>query len=284
MASLTGNQRDLGTLQGPLLLFGGPYGNLEATRAMRRTAEARGIPPRRVICNGDLTAYCASPVETVALIREWDIQLVMGNCEASLASDSDDCGCGFEQGSVCALNASKWFDYTNRRIGRSEREWMKQLPGALRFSLGQLTFLVVHGAPSRINRFVFPSTPREQKRAELDLAETEVVIGGHCGIPFGEQIDRRFWLNTGVIGLPANDGTPDGWYLLLETEGEQVRASWHRLSYDHRRASRRMGEAGLDTGYSQALINGRWPSLDILPPPEQRQQGIPLNPAKLWLA
>lgn len=284
MDSITDNPSDLGTLQAPLLLFGGPYGNLEATRAMRRTAKARGIAPDRVICSGDLTAYCASPAETVELIRDWGIHLVMGNCEESLAGNADDCGCGFEQDSVCALNSSRWFDYTSSRITPAQREWMRQIPRSLRFGLGHLSFRVVHGAPSRINRFIFPSTPREQKRAELALARTDVVIGGHCGIPFGEQIDRRFWLNTGVIGLPANDGTPDGWYLLLETAGGQISASWHRLRYDHHRASRLMQTAGLDAGYSQALVNGLWPSLDTLPEQEQGQQGIPLSPATLRLS
>lgn len=278
------NPFDLGPLDGPLLLFGGPYGNLEATRAIRAAAEHRRIPPERIICTGDLTAYCASPFETVELVQEWGIHLVMGNCEESLAGNADDCGCGFEQDTVCALSASRWFDYTSNRINPAQREWMGQIPRSLRFRLGHLTFRVVHGAPSRINRFIFPSSPREEKRAELALAGTDVVIGGHCGIPFGEQIDRGFWLSTGVIGLPANDGTPDGWYLLLETEGGQIRASWHRLSYDYQRASRRMQTAGLDTGYSQALVNGLWPSLDTLPEQEQGQQGIPLSPATLGLS
>ena len=39
----------------PLLVFGGPYSNLEATQAMRQRAEALSIPPGNVICTGDAT-------------------------------------------------------------------------------------------------------------------------------------------------------------------------------------------------------------------------------------
>lgn len=277
------NLLDLGPLDGPVLLFGGPYGNLQATRAIRTEAERRGIPPERAICTGDLTAYCASPFETVELVREWGIRVVMGNCEESLANDSNDCGCGFEQDSVCALSSSEWFDYTNSRITRAQRDWMSRLPGALRFTLGSRSFRVVHGAPSRINKFVFPSTSRDEKLSELGLAGADVVIGGHCGIPFGEQIDQRFWLSSGVIGLPANDGTPDGWYLLLDRVDQRWCATWHRLAYDYHGASQVMQEAGLNSGYDRALSSGQWPSQDSLPAHERGRRGIPLDPAPLWL-
>ena len=46
-------------------MFGGPYSNLSATRAMRAQATALGIPPDRIFCNGDLVAYCAEPEQTV---------------------------------------------------------------------------------------------------------------------------------------------------------------------------------------------------------------------------
>ena len=40
----------------PLLVFGGPYSNREATQAMGQRAEALSIPPRNVICTGDVVA------------------------------------------------------------------------------------------------------------------------------------------------------------------------------------------------------------------------------------
>ena len=93
---------DLGPLEGPLLIFGGPYGNLPATKALRRIAAQRGIPPERTICTGDLVAYCAEPEETVHLLRDWGVRIVMGNCEESLADRALDCGCGFETGTTCS--------------------------------------------------------------------------------------------------------------------------------------------------------------------------------------
>ena len=46
---MTGPTLDLGALDGPVLVFGGPYGNLEATEALLAKAESLGIPPPRIL-------------------------------------------------------------------------------------------------------------------------------------------------------------------------------------------------------------------------------------------
>jgi predicted phosphodiesterase len=268
---------NLGTLNGRVLLFGGPYSNLQATLAMKAEAEALHIPPSNIICNGDLAAYCASPLETVELIRDWGIAVVMGNCEESLARQSSDCGCGFEKGTSCALLSDHWFSYANRHISNRHRQWMEALPRAIRFTLNGLDFNMVHGAPSRINRFIFASTPSQVKLQELHDCDSDVVIAGHSGIPFGQKLGERYWLNTGAIGLPANDGTTDGWYLILTPIEDGVEAVWHRLAYDHQVAHQRMLETGLNNDYAEALLSGLWPSMDVLPRQERAQRSVPLT-------
>ena len=273
---------DLGLLQGPLLIFGGAYGNLPATRALQSVAERQGIPPQNIICTGDMVAYCAEPEETVQLIRRWGIRALMGNCEQSLAMRAVDCGCGFEEGSACSALSVEWFRYADSRMSAESRSWMAQLPQTLYFAMAGRRFAVVHGGASQLNRFFFASTPTALKQAELALLGNEVdgLIAGHCGIPFGQQIAGKTWLNAGVIGMPANDGTRDGWYMLLEQEGEALQASWKRLSYPAEQARDAMLKVGL-TGYAEALTSGLWPSEDILPETEKMARGVALSVAPL---
>lgn len=150
----------------------------------------------------------------------------MGNCEDSLASRALDCGCGFETGSVCSSLSEQWFRYADSKISDANRLWMGQLPHCVSFQLGSLRFCVVRGGVERINRFFFASTPAAEKAAELSLLDQDIdgLIAGHCRIPFGQLIEGRAWLNAGVIGFPANDGTPDGWYLLIDTVDDMMRA------------------------------------------------------------
>jgi predicted phosphodiesterase len=265
--------RDLGRLDGSLLVFGGPYGNLPATKALRSVADQRAIPPENIICTGDLVAYCAEPEETVQLIREWGIHAVMGNCEQSLAERAIDCGCGFEEGTTCSTLSGEWFRYADRQISDDNRAWMGALPQRLYFEVSGRRFAVVHGGVEQSNRFLFASTPEEEKLAELGLLDdVDGLIAGHCGVPFGQMVSGKAWLNAGVIGMPANDGTSDGWYMLLEPIGSYLQATWHRLTYPAEQARAAMLDAGL-IGYADAITDGFWPSEDVLPQAEKNARG-----------
>lgn len=133
--------------------------------------------------------------------------------------------------------------------------------------------LVVHGGVAQINKFIFPSTPEGVKQQELDLAGSDILIGGHCGIPAGVRLGRRAWLNSGAIGLPANDGTRDGWFLLLHAERGRLCCRWQRLSYPVEPTLGKMRAAGFVGSYTDTLQNGLWPSMDILPAAERARRG-----------
>lgn len=269
--------RDLGELGGPLLIFGGPYSNLAATRAIRQVAAHRELAPEQVLCSGDLLAYCAEPRQTLALIRDWGIGSVMGNCEEALAQAAPDCGCGFDSRSTCAALSAEWYEFARRQIGEEERAWMAALPRMIRFRLAGRSFLLVHGGCGQINQFVFASSDAAEKQHQLAAAGVDVIIGGHCGLPFGQTLANGAWLNTGVIGLPANDGTTDGWYLLLDEQAGGVRARWQRLGYPAAQSRAAMDAIGLSPAYAGALSSGLWPSEEVLPAAERAQRGRALH-------
>jgi hypothetical protein len=270
--------RDLSAVDGPLLVFGGPYGNLEATRAMQAEAARLGFPRERVLCTGDLVAYCADPAETAALVRDWGIGVVMGNVEEQLGAAAADCACGFTAGSACDRLAAAWYAHADRQIDAETRRWMAGLPGTVRFALGGRRLAAVHGAPSRINRFVFGSTPADDLAAEIDLTGADGVLGGHCGLPFTVLPGGRLWHNAGAIGLPANDGTPRVWFSVLTPGADGIVIDHVPLTYDHAAAAAKLRRAGLPETYARALETGLWPPVDFLPPAEEARRGRPLVP------
>ena len=268
---------DLGEIAGPLLIFGGPCSNLQATTAVRAEAAMLGIPPERCVCTGDVTAYCANPRETVALVREWGCHVVMGNCEENLANDAGDCGCGFAEGTACDVLAREWYAHASSLIGADDRAWMGRLPRRISFRCGTQRVVVIHGAVDTVNRYVFASSPEADKREQATRANADIIIGGHSGIPFTQRLaDGRIWHNAGIIGIPANDGATDTWYSLMHSEGGAIRFEHRRLAYDFQSAAAAMREAHLADGYALALETGIWPSLDILPAKERGETGLPL--------
>jgi len=275
--------RDLGPLIGRVLIGGGAYGNLQALDAFDRLGRDLGIPPGNVIHNGDIAAYCADPASCIALARARGWPVIKGNIEAQLAAGLDDCGCGFAAGSTCEGLSALWYAHADRTLGDADRQWMAGLPDHLNFTLAGRRFAVVHGSPGRINRFMFASLSHADFARELDLAGSDAVIAGHTGIPFIRPVGRRLWANPGVLGLPANEGTPRVWVLLLEAGPAGIRFTHLALTYDAGTAARRLHAAGLPEGYSAALETGLWPSLDILPPLERSATGKPLDlPGLTW--
>ncbi len=278
-------ERALGAIPGPVLVFGGPCSNLEATTAVLAEARRRGFPPARVICTGDVVAYCADAQATVDAVRAAGIHVVMGNCEESLGFDKADCGCGFPQGSTCDRLAGQWFAYARATLDDGARAWMRALPRRLRLTLNARRLAVIHGGGGDIGRYVFASTPAADKAAELDRLEADGVIGGHAGLPFTDLVDGRLWHNAGAVGVPANDGTPRVWFSVLAPEGDGIAITHHALDYDHARAAAKMRAAGLPAAYARTLEDGLWPDMGVLPEPERRLRAQPLTPwAVLWSA
>jgi len=263
-------------LEPPVLVFGGPYSNLRALAALRQRADELGIAPSHCICTGDVVAYCAEPEETTAAIRHWGCHVIAGNCEEQLAAGAQDCACGFEPGTECDQLAKGWYPFANAHMSPASRAWMADLPRTLTCAVGAWRLHVVHGGVDVINQFIFASQ-REVINEQLEQSGADVILAGHAGVPFIEKVGRRVWFNPGVIGMPANDGTPEVWYGLIGLEGDSLLLSTRRLGYDHHAAAAAMRRSGHANGYARTLVTGLWPSLDVFPAAERAATGQKLR-------
>ncbi|MGI9465176.1 MAG: hypothetical protein ACR2OM_14615, partial [Aestuariivirgaceae bacterium] len=72
---------DLGAIDGPVLICGGAYGNLEALEALERWAALHGFAASNIIHSGDAAAYCADPHRACAFIRDRGWASIKGNVE-----------------------------------------------------------------------------------------------------------------------------------------------------------------------------------------------------------
>lgn len=256
--------QELGALSGPVVVFGGAYSNLQATRALLKWAGDTGISGDQMICTGDIIAYCADPAAVTDLLLG-QVALIKGNVEQSLASGQADCGCGFAEGSTCDLASVAWFEHVEAALSHRRAEFAT-LPDWIVFDHMDHRYVVVHGGASDVARFLWPTDPDEVFASEISLIEAEIgpvdtVVSGHSGIPFDRHIAQHRWINAGVIGMPPHDGAPDTRFCLLGDTGPQI----HRLSYDWCGAQSALTSAGLTQGYETALETGYWPSEDILP-------------------
>lgn len=258
--------RDLGVLDGDVMLFGGPYSNLQASDALFAQAAARGIAPDHVICTGDVVAYCGAPAACVAAVRAAGCAVVAGNCEIQLAQGANDCGCGFEEGTTCDRLSVAWYRFAAAQLDAGARAWMGALPDVVTFVHQGRRFGVIHGGVTDVARFIWATDADEVFAQEWAAFEAlagpvDAVVAGHSGLAFTLETSRGLWLNAGVIGMPPHDGGRETRFAVLG--GGEARIE--RLSYDVQGAVADMDAAGLPRDYRDALLSGCWPSEDVLP-------------------
>ena len=253
--------QDFGVFEGPLVLFGGVYSNLQALEALIAV-----VGDRPAICTGDVVAYCADAAKSVTLMRETGWPVVAGNCETQIAEGAVDCGCGFEEGSACDVLSLGWYPHALSQVDTDARIWMAGLPDIGIFQHEGLRYGVVHGGATRNNRLLWPTSAEsdfveEAEALEAMIGQVDGIVSGHSGIGFQRQVGRWHWINAGAIGLPPHDGRSETRYAVLDREG----ATLERLSYNVDGARAAMSVVGMVGGYADSLASGIWPSEDVLP-------------------
>jgi len=265
---------DLGKVSGKILLFGGAYSNLQALEAIKQIADKENIAPENCICTGDIVGYCAQPEETVQLFKLWGAKSIAGNVEIQLRENAEDCGCDFREGSRCDSFSQLWYPFAQSKLSESSLKFMQTLPNYLTFKYAQKKITVVHGSYFNTSEFIFKSTDWQVKAPNFEATKSDVIIGGHCGLPFHHIEDDKTWLNPGVIGMPANDGNPSVWYAVLDDSTNLFNFTHRTLDYNYKLTSKLMQNGLLPEEYSRTIRTGIWDNTEILPAFESGIQGF----------
>lgn len=265
---------ELGQKSGKLLLFGGVYSNLQALEALKQVAEQEGIAPENCICTGDIVGYCAQPEETVQLFKLWGAKSIVGNVEIQLRENAADCGCDFREGSRCDGFSQLWYPYAQSKLSENSLVFLKTLPNYINFRYANQKASVVHGSYFNVSEFIFKSTPWATKQPNFKATESDVIIAGHCGLPFHHQQENMLWLNPGVIGMPANDGNSSVWYAILDDAQNTLSFTHKTLNYNYKLTSKLMQNGLLPEEYSRTIVTGIWDNTEILPAIESGLQGF----------
>lgn len=265
---------DLGQLKGKVLLFGGVYSNLQALETLKQVAEREQISAENCICTGDIVGYCAQPEETVQLFKLWNAKSIAGNVEIQLREGAEDCGCDFRKGSRCDGFSQQWYPFAQSKLSKSSLEFMETLPDHISFNYADKRVTVVHGSYFNTSEFIYKSTPWERKQPNFITTKSDVIIGGHCGLPFNHKNDNELWLNPGVIGMPANDGNTSVWYVILDDAQQKFTFKHHTLDYNYKLTSKLMNNGLLPQEYARTVVTGIWDNTEILPEIESGLQGF----------
>ena len=265
---------NLETLTGKVLLFGGVYSNLQALEALKAVAEKHNIPAENCICTGDIVGYCAQPEETVQLFKLWKAKSILGNVEIQLIEGGEDCGCDFTEGSRCDGFSKLWYPFAQSQLSESSINHLKTFSDHITFQYANKKVTVVHGSYFNVSEFIFKSTDWNIKAPNFASTNSDVIVAGHCGLPFNHKEDDKLWLNPGVIGMPANDGSPKVWYTIMDDSNNELKFKHHNLDYNYKLTNSLMKNGLLPEEYARTIVTGIWDNTEILPAVESGLQGF----------
>ena len=215
-----------------LAVCGGVYANPRALRAFVADAGARGAD--RLLCLGDLGGFGAECDAVWPLLLEHGIECIAGNYDVAIGRGDPDCGCGYTDARDNHF-AQVMYDYTLGHTARGFAAWMAELPLERRETIGGLDVHMVHGSPVEINDFLWESLDDDEMRMRLAACAggpPDVLLCTHTGIPWTRRVGATLIVNVGAIGRPANDGTTEVFYALVELEGGEARAELLSIPYD----------------------------------------------------
>ncbi|MCI0652209.1 MAG: metallophosphatase family protein [Planctomycetes bacterium] len=252
-------------------LIGGVYSNHVALAEVLADARRRGI--EECYCLGDLGAFGPHPDRVFPILLDYRVRVVQGNYDHSIGNRRDDCACGYtdpRDNHFARLSYRYTFDRTSDRW----KDWLRDLPVRLDFSLGGKRVHLCHGSPRRTNEFLWESTTPDPFLRKLFAATgADVIACTHTGLHWQRELEDKLFVNAGVIGRPENDGTTEVGYTIIEAAPERaagVRAEHVRVAYDHARLAAEMREENLPAEFIATIETGWWTScLEILPGKER---------------
>jgi putative phosphoesterase len=226
------------------------HANLPALQAVLRRIDELGIED--VYCGGDLVGYGPHPNEVCALIQERGIPTIYGNYDYAIARDLDDCGCAYitPHDRELGQQSVAWtLEHTDQR----SKDFMRELPFDLRFTVGECSVHLVHGSPRKVNEYLFEDKPARLYERLAAAEEADVLVFGHTHKPWDREYGGVRFVNCGSVGKPK-DGDARGAFALLNASSGTLDVTIERVAYDAAAVAEEVRAAGLPGEFANKLL------------------------------
>lgn len=240
-----------------LALFSDIHSNLDALEAVLKDIESSNID--RMACLGDVVGYAANPVECLALVRELDCPVILGNHDQEASRVNS-----LERYKPVARSG---MEYSRSKLSEEDKHYLSNLPYK-----GEIEGVAItHASFFRPQNWAYVYDLLD---VEISLLAQECRVGfyGHTHVPcffekdgrvcrelpYGEvlrmQAGRRYLVNIGSVGQPR-DMDSRACYVIYDSD--QGTIEHRRVEYDIDKAMRRILDADLPPFLAQRLSLGR---------------------------
>ena len=210
------------------------HGNLAACEAV--LADIERARPDEIVCLGDVAATGPQPREVIALLRDLNSPMVMGNADAELlrpVPDTDESNSDDRR----IAEISRW---CAAQLDDRDRVFLASFQSTVpvRLAVGS-ELLCYHGSPRSYDEIIVTATPDDELEEMLSGFDAAVFAGGHTHIRMLRSLRGGEVLNPGSVGLAyelRSDGqariTPWAEYALVSADSGAISVDFRRVSYD----------------------------------------------------
>jgi putative phosphoesterase len=232
-----------------IAIFGDIHGNLEALKAVYKTAQSAGA--EKMYHLGDLGGYAPFVNEVVDFLIEHNIEGVQGNYDDAVANDREHCGCKAEN-PVQEEMANLSFAWTKAHATQKTKKYLGGLPAQIILNLDGKKIALFHAAPHKNNLYWFENRPEKFFREMSGKLDAEIMIYGHTHKPYRKDIFGKIFINAGSVGKPK-DGDHRACVTLLDFSDGRVTSDFVRVEYPVEKMAAAIVEAGLPEYFAEKL-------------------------------
>jgi putative phosphoesterase len=235
-----------------LSIFSDVHGNLHALEAVLDDINRQAND--RVYCLGDVVGYGAFPNEVIERLDQDRIPTVVGNYDDGTGFDRSECGCAYRDEEHRRLGDQS-FQWTKTHVTPENKALLRAYHPDVRFEVGGLRFLLVHGSPRRINEYLFEDRPESTFRRIAEGAGADVIVCGHTHRPYVKEVAGVTFINVGSAGYPK-DGDPRGCYAAIEIGQRRPQVTFERVRYDVKAAAAAIRHSSLPSLFATEFEHG----------------------------
>ena len=202
-------------------------------------------PPDAIIVAGDIVGG-PQPHETLALLREHNCRMILGNGEDNMLSM-------YRGTAPDAWWTERQFDFARwvyRHLEEEDFAYLAKLPEQMKFEIeGAEPIRVVHGSPRDINKLMLPKKEPDIIQKALEMIDENYLIFGHTHTPGIYRHNGKLAVNPGAL---SNNlvGVPEISYAIFVWDGQV----WNPEIFKSEPDFDQLKQSFIKTGFLQATF------------------------------
>lgn len=210
------------------------HGNYFAFDAVLADLQCHSVD--MTVCLGDMVPG-PFPVEMTERLRMLGCPQIMGDAEAGMLLNTEEAQVEAEGAST----PSAFQDWFWSKLNDEDRSFLEQFQQTVEIELeGGRRLLCFHGSPHALDTWLYPETPEEEFRQELEAYQSYVLVGGHTHRQQLRRLGKTIFFNPGSAGLAYRKYLPgepfrfDPWaeYAILTSFGESLSIDFRQIPFN----------------------------------------------------